>query len=377
MYRLLRPLLFCLSAERAHELALLAGRLYQASPLLPLLGGFFQPAHPALRPRFLGLSLQSPIGLAAGMDKNARLVRFWEGIGFGLVEVGSVSARPAPGNPRPRAFRLVADRAIVNRMGLNNDGAEILAVRLRALRGVPVRVPIGVNLAKTHDPGHKGPAALGDRNSAAAGVDDFRESFRRLAPLCDYVTLNVSCPNTAEGHTFEEPAALDGLLQAIFAERRELGIKVPVLVKLSPPAWPGLADGPLYELLAVAKAHGVAGLVLCNTAADRQGVLTSADRLARIGPGGLSGRPLASRSTALIRQVYRRTGGALAIVGVGGVDSAAAAYEKIRAGASMVQLYTGLVYEGPGLLRRIHQGLLRLLEHDGLASIADAVGTDA
>jgi dihydroorotate dehydrogenase len=366
MYRLLRPLLFALDAEKAHELALGFGELCQAAgPLLPCLQALLSPRHPALSPRFLGLPMPGPVGLAAGMDKNARLLRFFAALGFGHLEVGSVSARPAPGNPRPRAFRLVQDQALVNRMGLCNDGMQTVAARL--LRDRPgLKVPVGVNLAKTPDPSLSGDAA----------VDDFRDSFRLLAPLSDYVTLNVSCPNTEDGKTFAEPAALDRLLGAIFAERRDLKSAVPVLVKLPPPL-PGDASAALSEVLSVVRAHGVAGLVLCNTAADRQGVSAGPERLRSIGAGGLSGRPLRSRSTALVQQVFQLTGGALPIVGVGGVDSAESAYEKIRAGASLVQLYTGLVYKGPGLVRRIHRGLLALLERDGLNSIAAAVGRDA
>lgn len=362
-YRLLRPLLFCLDAEAAHTVAVRAARLAQRLPA-PLLTQPFGYERPALQQDLWGLSFPNPVGLAAGFDKNAHLVPFWERVGMGFVEVGSVSARAAAGNARPRAFRLPADRALVNRMGLNNGGAAAVA---RRLSHTAHERPLGVNLAKTHDPSVMGAAAL----------DDFARSFRLLAPRAGYVALNVSCPNTREGKTFEAPDALDALLQRIFAERSGLGLDVPVLVKLSPPP-PGEDPeaGALRETVRCAMAHDVAGFVATNTASDRDGLATAPGRLERIGPGGLSGAPLCDRATRTVRALYRLTEGAVPIVGVGGIDSAEAAYARIRAGASLVQLYTGLVYEGPGLVRRIKRGLAERLERDGLASVEEAVGAD-
>ncbi len=343
-----------------------AARLAQRAPALL---GPLRFEDPALGQRLWGCEFANPVGLAAGFDKNADLVRAWAALGFGFAEVGSVTARPSPGNPVPRAFRLPEDRALVNRMGLNNEGADAVAERLRAERERfgPHSVPLGINLAKTHDP-----AVLGD-----AATEDFLYSFRRLAPLADYIALNVSCPNTAEGKTFEDPAALDGLLTAVMAERAALGLDVPVVVKLSPPAAARFDPGPVDELVALALGHGVAGFVATNTASDRTGLRTGAARLAEVGRGGLSGCPLEERSTALVRHLHRRTEGRVPVLGVGGVDSAAAAYRKVRAGASLVEVYTGLVYEGPGLVRRINRGLVRLLERDGFASVGEAVGTAA
>ena len=339
-----------------------AARLAQTAPALAR--PFFRFEDERLAQTLWGLRFENPVGLAAGFDKNAALVRFWAALGFGFAEVGSVTARPSPGNPHPRAFRLPADRALVNRMGLNNDGADAVAERLgRATRPLP----LGVNLAKTHDP-----AILGD-----AATEDFVSSFRLLAPLADYVALNVSCPNTAEGKTFEEPGSFDALLAAVLRVREDLSLGVPVLVKLSPPPSPGFDPGPVDELVEIALGHGVAGFIAANTASDRAGLRTDASALDAIGRGGLSGAPLEARATALVRHLYRRTEGAVPVVGVGGVDSAEAAYRKVRAGASLVELYAGLVYEGPGLVRRIKRGLVRLLDRDGFASITDAVGADA
>ncbi len=366
MYEIFRPLLFRLDAERAHHLGMGAARLAQAASA-SWLASIFEYGHGALGQTLWGLAFANPVGLAAGFDKNARLIQFWEKVGFGFVEVGSVTGRASKGNKRPRAFRLPADRALINRMGLNNQGAEKVARRIARLGGKR-GVPLGVNLAKTHDAAIVGEAAL----------DDFRRSFRLLAPLADYVALNISCPNTADGKTFEEPDALAALLAVVFRERRELGLPVPVLVKLSPPLTPKVVfDSQVEDVVDVSLAHGVAGFIAANTASDREQLTTSEAVLARIGQGGLSGAPLAERSTQLVRYLYRRTGGAVPIIGVGGVASAEAAYAKLRAGASLVQLYTGLVYEGPGLVRRIKEGLVRLFERDGFSSIREVVGVDA
>ncbi|MEP0545468.1 MAG: quinone-dependent dihydroorotate dehydrogenase [Rhodothermales bacterium] len=362
MYPLLRPLLFRLDAETAHHAALRTARLAQTVP--GLLRPLFQFEHDALHQRLWGLDFANPVGLAAGFDKNAEFVRFWRMLGFGFAEVGSVTANPSAGNPRPRAFRLPDDRALVNRMGLNNVGADAVAERLRTAERT---LPLGINLAKTHDP-----AILGD-----AATDDFLQSFRRLAPLADYVALNVSCPNTAEGKTFESPDAFDGLLAAVMSLRADLGLTVPVLVKLSPPPAAAFDPGPVDDLVDLALGHSIAGFIATNTASDRDGLTTTTARLDEIGRGGLSGVPLAERATALIRHLSRRTEGSVPIIGVGGVDSAEAAYRKIRAGASLVEVYTGLVYEGPGLVGRINRGLVGLLERDGFASVTEAVGTEA
>ena len=365
MYEKIRPWLFRLDAERAHTLSVSSARLAQALNTR-LLESMYDFGHGALGQQLWGLNFSNPIGLAAGFDKNARLVRFWEKIGFGFVEVGSVTARAARGNKRPRAFRLPEDRALINRMGLNNQGAEKIARRIEKLEGKR-GVPLGINLAKTHDD-----AIIGE-----AAVEDFRLSFHRLAPLADYVALNISCPNTADGKTFEEPEGLDALLRVIFTQRSLQNLKVPVLVKLAPPPTPKVVfDSLVEEIVEVALGHGVHGFIATNTASDRQFLTTPQATLTRIGKGGLSGTPLAERSTQLVRYLYRRTGGTVPIIGVGGVDSVEAAFAKLRAGASLVQLYTGLVYEGPGLIKHLKEGLVRLFEEHGYASIREVVGTD-
>ncbi|MEL7361213.1 MAG: quinone-dependent dihydroorotate dehydrogenase [Bacteroidota bacterium] len=368
MYRALRSLLFRLDAEWAHHAGMAAAGIGQQVPGVIRRLFAFDDARLAqtLWPERGGVRFRNPVGLAAGFDKNAERVPFWDALGFGFAEVGSVTARPSDGNPTPRAFRLPADSALVNRMGLNNDGAAAVAARL-ASTALPDRYVLGVNVAKTHSPDILGDAAL----------DDFATSVRHVARHAAYLALNVSCPNTAEGKTFEEPDALDGLLTRVMTVLDDLGVRPPVLVKFSPPT---LADGApdfggVDELVALCLQHGVDGFIATNTASDRAGLTTDAATLAEIGRGGLSGTPLQARSTALVRRLYQCTDGAVPIIGVGGVDSSAAAYEKICAGASLVALYTGLVYEGPGLVGRINRDLVRFLDRDGFGTIAEAVGT--
>ncbi|MGB3541455.1 quinone-dependent dihydroorotate dehydrogenase [Rubrivirga sp.] len=363
MYRFLRPLLFRLDAEDAHSWGVRAARLGQRAGWATR--RLNARADPRLAQTVWGRRFRSPLGLAAGFDKNAELVRFWAELGFGFAEVGSVSALPSVGNARPRAFRLPSDGALVNRMGLNNDGADAVAERLASTSRPPGFV-VGVNVAKTHSPD-----ILGD-----AGIEDFRHSVRVLAPHADYLAINVSCPNTAEGKTFETPDALDALLHAIALEVGTGGAP-PVVVKWSPPATAGIDVGAMDELVEIALGHGVRGFITSNTASDRDGLVTGASEIERIGNGGLSGRPLAARSKALTRHLYRTTDGTVPIVGVGGIDSAEEAYERVRAGASLLQVYTGLVYQGPGLVGQIHRGLIRLLDRDGLDALQDAVGADA
>jgi len=365
MYQFLRPFLSRLDPERAHTVSLGAAQVLQRTAL-PLVRSRYQFQDERLKQRVWGKTFPNPVGLAAGADKNAQLVPFWEAVGFGFVEVGSVTAQPASGNPTPRAFRLPEDRALINRLGLNNDGAEAVAERLNE-GGRNRSRPLGVNLAKTHDSNIMGEAAL----------EDYRTSFQMLVSEADYVALNVSCPNTADGRTFEEPEALDALLGVIGAEQKAPGLAVPILIKLSPPLSDQvLFDTQLEEIVAVADERDVDGFVATNTAPDRQALRTSSTRLSEIGEGGLSGPPLEARSTRMVRYLYQATDGEIPIIGVGGVQDADSAYAKIRAGASLVQLYTALTYEGPALVREIKQGLVDRLSEDGYASVAGAVGAD-
>ncbi len=365
MYPALRRLLFSLPPEVAHYLSFAAGHTAQ-SVGSGVVDRLFRFDHDALRVSLWGQKFSSPVGLAAGFDKNAALIDFWPRLGFGFAEVGSVTLRPSRGNPRPRVFRMVDDGALINRMGLNNDGAERIAARI-GNRGMYHPFPLGINIAKTHDESIVGTDA----------IEDYVESFRLLAPAANYVALNVSCPNTAEGKTFEEPEPLDQLLGRVFEVREEVNPRVPILVKLSPPLSDRVVfDSLLEELLTVCVSHGIHGFIATNTAADRAGLSADTNQLERIGPGGLSGRPIHRRSTRMVRYLYEKTDGAIPIIGVGGIDSAESAYAKIKAGASLVQLYTGLVYQGPGLVKIIKEQLVALLQEDGYNSVSQAVGAD-
>lgn len=364
MYRLIRPLLFRMDPEAAHARAFRVARVLESvdTSVLPFLYGY---ENDRLHQTLWGRPWKNPIGLAAGADKNGTRLRFWQAIGFGCVEVGSVSAKPCAGNEKPRMFRLADDQAIINRMGLNNEGAPAVAKRLGEYEDVTM--PVGINLAKTHDPSIMGDAARAD----------FCISFRHLAPHAAYIALNVSCPNTRSGKTFETPDTLDGLLTDIFDLRSKLKIDVPILIKLSPLLTERVVyDSALDTLIDVAQSHGVDGYITSNTAPDRQGIThTSGERLKDIGTGGLSGAPLTTRSTQMVRYLYRAIDGSVPIIGVGGVNSAETAFAKIQAGASLVQLYTGLVYQGPALIKRIKRGLVRLLDTHGYDTISDAIGT--
>ena len=303
---------------------------------------------PILATRVFGRDFPNPLGLAAGFDKNARAANRLFGLGFGFVEVGGVTPRPQPGNPRPRLFRLPEDHAIINRMGFNNDGAAAIAARLAA----PPPGILGVNLAANAD--SPDPTA------------DFESLTTTFAPLAAFLTLDISCPNTANGRVFLSPGPLADLLARV---RARLPDNPPaVLVKLAP----DLEPGQLEPILDTALAASVDGIIVCNTTITRPPDLKSAAVRER---GGLSGQPLFAPSTDLLRRTYAYTHGAVPLVGVGGIASAEQAYEKIRAGASLLQLYTALVYHGPGIVGRIQRGLADLLRRDGRQTITDAIGT--
>jgi dihydroorotate dehydrogenase len=337
---LLRPALFALDAETAHErtLALLA----RVGPALrPLRARLPAVDHPRLARTVWGLHFPNPVGLAAGFDKQAACLDAWEALGFGFVEVGTVTARPQPGNPRPRLFRLPADGALVNRLGFNSDGAERVARRLAATGRR--RIPVGVNLGKS------GEVPL------EAAVGDYLASFERLAPLADYVVVNVSSPNTPGLRDLQAAPRLRTLVESLVACNRTLppgraGRPRPILVKLSP----DLDDASLDAALDAALGAGAEGVVATNTTLRRDGLRTPGAE-----PGGLSGRPLAARSREVVARVHRRTAGRVPIVGVGGIFSPADARAMLEAGATLVQVYTGLVYGGPLTPARICRGLLR------------------
>jgi dihydroorotate dehydrogenase len=364
LYRkLLRPLLFKLPPETAHEFAIdaLSFGLGLEFTRRATRARFERPMFGELR-RF-GLSFKNPVGLAAGFDKNGVVARQLAALGFGFIEVGTVTNKAQPGNPRPRLFRLPRDRALVNRLGFNNDGASALARELERHRPDCV---LGVNIGKSRVV------------PVEEATEDYLASFEAVRPHADYVTVNVSSPNTPGLRELQRADLLASLLGEIQRRNRELSAgggraPVPLLVKISP----DLGEGELELIVDVARAAGVAGIIATNTTTSREGLHTPRAEVAAFGAGGLSGVPLRSRSTRMVAALRRLTRGELEVVGVGGVFTAEDAWEKICAGASLVQLYTGFIYEGFGVVRRINEGLAAILEREGFRTLDEAVGCRA
>ncbi len=350
LYRAVRPLLFRLPAETAHRFGKWGLQTLQAAaPVRPLVRRHYRVADDRLAVEALDTRFPNPVGVAAGFDKNAETKDALADLGFGFVEVGTVTPEAQDGNPRPRLFRLPEDRAMVNRLGFNGHGVE--PVRRRLARSLP-DVPVGVNVGKMNDSGP-------DR-----AVTDTRQVFRRLKSYGDYFVVNVSCPNTPDEFEESDPDHLRALLGAVTDENDE---DRPLLVKIGPDQ----DRAAVESLVAVLDEFPVAGVVATNTSTARADL----DSPHAAESGGLSGAPLEERATETLRTVAA-VADDLTLVGVGGVDSAESAYRKIRAGASLVQVYTGFVYGGPATARRINRGLLELLERDGFDSVEDAVGVD-
>jgi len=351
-----RPALFALDAERAHNLTLAALHQPVAAHALRWMPRPHRDAR--LEQRILGLTFDHPVGLAAGLDKQGTALPAWAALGLSFIEIGTVTPKPQPGNPRPRLFRLPADSAIINRFGFNSVGARGVAANLAA--ALPVGARIGVNVGKNAQ----------TPNDQAA--DDCMRALEILHSYADYVVVNVSSPNTAELRALQEGRALRALIEQMVRRARDLaaGTTVPIMVKLSP----DLAPADLLASVDAAAEGGAAGIIATNTTVARQG-LTSPHRYAGEA-GGLSGAPLAAAASEICRRVHAHVGRRLPIVGVGGIFTADDAYARIRAGASLVQLYTALVYEGPGVISRIVQGLGDRLARDGFSHVSEAIGAD-
>ena len=328
-----------LEPETAHGLALRALH----TPFAPQPGPV---RSPRLETRLGGLTVPNPIGLAAGFDKNATALGPLMRAGFGFIEVGAATPRPQPGNPRPRLFRLRRDRAAINRFGFNNDGIEAIADRLA---NRPEGIPVGLNIGANKD--------SDDR------AKDFADVMRVARTLVDFATVNVSSPNTEKLRDLQGAEALRGLLAGVMAERGE----VPVFLKIAP----DLSEREIAEIAGVAAEAGVSGIVATNTTLSREGLVSHR----RNETGGLSGRPLFVPSTRVLARLYRETGGTMPLIGVGGIASAADAYAKVRAGATAVQLYTAMVFQGVSLVARIARGLEEMLVNDGFHNVSEAVGT--
>jgi dihydroorotate dehydrogenase len=362
LYDLLRPFLFTLPAETAHYFGTgLLDLSLAPPPVRSLVRATFSVDDPALAIERFGIRFPNPVGLAAGFDKSGELFNALGALGFGFVEIGTVTVLGQPGNPRPRLFRLPEDRALLNRMGFNNPGAEAVAERLRKTRIEPV---LGINLGKSKV------TPLAD----AAG--DYLRSLDLLEPFARYLVVNVSSPNTPGLRQLQDAAPLRELLRALRLRADELAVRRhgdarPILLKIAP----DLTDPQIEEAVAIAHEEGIAGIIATNTTVSRDGLRTPAARVEALGAGGISGAPVRMRAREVVARIWRTSGGAMPIIGVGGIFTAHDAWEMIRAGASLVQLYTGFIYRGPLVAREICVGLRQRMRREGFATLHDAVGS--
>lgn len=357
---IIRPILFRLPAESAHELALTSIRAGLGTSLTrEFVSRRFQTSPSQKLDRF-GLEFSNPIGLAAGFDKNGTAAQALAALGFGFIEVGTVTNEPQPGNPKPRLLRLPRDRALINRLGFNNSGAAQVAKNIRERRPDCV---LGVNIGKSRS------VPIED------AIPDYLSSFEAVYDVADYIAVNVSSPNTPGLRELQRAKLLEELLTALQQRNDERSSRAsrkpkPLLVKIAP----DLAESEIEQIVEVALRANVAGIIATNTTIRRDGLQTPADELRACGDGGLSGAPLRARSNEIIAFIYRLTHGKLTIIGAGGVFNAQDAWDKICAGASLVQLYTGFIYQGPSVARKINEGLATQLELEGFRSLDEAVG---
>jgi dihydroorotate dehydrogenase len=327
--RFVRPWLFSLNPETAHHLVL---KVLRTAGNRPSLFSGFRPAPKTTK--VFGISFPNPVGLAAGFDKNGVALQAWAALGFGFVEIGTVTARPQPGNPKPRIFRMPEQQALINRLGFNNAGADAIAERLQMqrARGRWPDIPVGINIGKSK------------LTPLETANDDYAYSFRKLVPLADYVVLNISSPNTLGLRSLQKSEALGRLLRVIHTENRNAN--KPVLLKIAP----DLSPAELQQVVATSEANDVAGIIATNTTLDHTGIPADSDQT-----GGLSGQPLREKSTSVVRAIRAQT--RIPVIASGGIFDAESAREKLEAGAQLLQVYTGYIYRGPGLLREIVDGL--------------------
>ncbi len=346
----LRPIFFMQDPEIVHDRAISMGGLYGKFWLTKkFFSLFFNYQNPKLKTQIKGITFQNPVGLAAGFDKNACLTQILPSIGFGFEEIGSISGTACQGNPKPRLKRLVKDQAIIVNYGLCNIGAENIA---KELINKELKFPVGINIARANNPD-----IVMDVDK---GIQDYLKAYNALKDISDYFTINISCPNTPADQAFSEPENFSRLIKA-FPK-----ISKPVFIKLKP----DMSKGDIDKFIEICDEHKfVTGFIISNLTKDRSKLNETSDF-----KGGISGLPTKQRSNEMIKYVYQKTQGRYIIIGCGGIFSAEDAYEKIKSGASLVQLVTGMIYEGPGLISDINKGLVKLMERDGYSSIGEAVG---
>ncbi len=337
MYRLFRSVLFLIEPERIHGwvAAMLRFRFFSR-----VIAASFRKNDKRLKKTLFGVEFSNPVGMAAGFDKDARMIDGLGDLGFGFIEIGTLTPRPQPGNPKPRLFRLRRDEALINRMGFNNEGVERAVERLARRKS---KVVVGGNIGKNKDTPNE------------SAIDDYLKCFDALHAYVDYFVLNVSSPNTPGLRALQEKEPLEQLLRVVKSRSESLASPKPVLLKIAP----DLTDGQLDDIVDLLKGTGIDGVIATNTTISREGLETPDDEVLRIGAGGLSGRPLRKRSTEVIRYLREKLGPDFPIIGVGGIMTADDAIEKLQAGADLIQLYTGFIYEGPALIGRIHEKILQ------------------
>lgn len=342
MYKtLLKPFFFLYAPERAHHLALALWRLVLNFPLINLLfKNAYALNHKKLERKAFGLHFPNPVGLAAGFDKDGKYLQEMSALGFGFLELGTVTPKGQIGNPQPRLFRLPKDEALINRMGFNNEGVDALVERLK--KGTPPGIIIGGNIGKNK---------VTPNESAS---EDYLICFEKLFPYVDYFVVNVSSPNTPNLRALQEKEPLTKLLQLLQEKNNAYPQPKPILLKIAP----DLTNEQLDDILDIVQDTNLAGIIATNTTIDRSGLETSSDEIEEIGAGGLSGQPLTQRSTEVIRYLYNNSAGKICLIGVGGIGSPQDALDKLNAGATLVQIYSGLIYEGPMLIKQIKKTLL-------------------
>ena len=345
MYKLFRFVLFQFDAEKVHYFVVgLLNQIHRFAPARQLFRSLYAVQHPALETNFLGLKFPNPVGLAAGFDKNAQHIDALADCGFGFIEIGTVTPKAQPGNDKPRLFRLKADQAILNRMGFNNDGVEAAIVQLKARQNR--QIIIGGNIGKNK----------WTPNEEAA--NDYLTCFEALFPYVDYFVVNVSSPNTPNLRALQEKEPLQDLLLRLQELNKQQSQPKPILLKIAP----DLSNSQIDEIIEIVTYTKIAGLIVANTTISREGLRTPAAQIEQMGAGGISGKPVTLRATEMVKYIHEQSNGKIPMMAVGGIHTAQDALDKLAAGATLVQLYTGFIYEGPALVKAINKALLQRIQ---------------